>query len=123
MNIVIIVRSIAQNHLEFVALVKYFILCSAYSTVTVSLNHTVIILIIVIISVMIYRDMNFLVSPIPISNICKIVVMEEKLDALIKSVDIALKRHRLGTSKICKRGWINWRRTWLWDKKKPHREW
>ena len=63
MNTVIIVRFVAQNHEEFVALVKY--LCSAYSTVTVSINHTVIISIIMIISVMIYRDINFLVSPIP----------------------------------------------------------
>ena len=44
---------------------KYFILCSACSTVTVTLNHTVVISIIMIISVMIYRDINFLVLPIP----------------------------------------------------------
>ena len=77
MNTIIIIRSIAQNHLEFENI--YFILCSVYSTVTVSLNHTVIMSIIMIISVMIYRDMNFLVStmtwfhifytlPLPIST-------------------------------------------------------
>ena len=37
----------------------------AYNTVTVSLNDIVIILIIVIITLTIYHDMKFLISPIP----------------------------------------------------------
>ena len=50
--------------------VKYFQLISAILVPVALLSDIVIISIIVIITLMIYRDMKFLLSPIPISTIC-----------------------------------------------------